>query len=253
MAERFELRTRHQFAGLIERRNRWLLLKNEPTARSRFEQLVGPEWARQSHALEAGSEEALWLAEPLDPMRARQVQSHVAAADTLLRFAREKEFLCTDDLLALHGILLSGIHAAPKGFRKGDAKPLAPGHEPTDPELIAPVIDNALGWFRSDSFAEMHEVEKTALMLIKLADVQPFEEANGRALRLFSNFFLLKAGYSPAVIPANQASQYALAIQRALGFDTQPIIDLIASATERSLRWCLDEPPPPPKLNVLAG
>ena len=76
----------------------------------------------------------------------------------------------------------------------------------------------------------MHEVEKSALMLIKLLDVQPFDEANGRTLRLFSNFFLLKAGYPPAIIPASQADQYAVAIQRSLGFDTQPIIDLIAEA-----------------------
>ncbi len=90
---------------------------------------------------------------------------------------------------------------------------MAPGHEPTEAELVGPVIDNALGWFQSESFAQMHEVEKSALMLIKLLDVQPFDDANGRTLRLFSNFFLLKAGYPPAVIPASQASEYALALK----------------------------------------
>ena len=85
-----------------------------------------------------------------------------------------------------------------------------------------------------------------------MLDVQPFDEANGRTLRLFSNFFLLKAGYPPAVIPASQASEYAVAVERALRFDTQPIIDLIADATDRSLRWCLGEPPAPPKLKVLS-
>ena len=129
---------------------------------------------------------------------------------------------------------------------------MAPGHEPTEAELVGPVIDNALGWFQSESFAQMHEVEKSALMLIKLLDVQPFDEANGRTLRLFSNFFLLKAGYPPAIIPASQASEYALAVQSALRFDTQPIIDVIADATDRSLRWCLGEPPAPPKLKVLS-
>jgi fido (protein-threonine AMPylation protein) len=83
--------------------------------------------------------------------------------------------------------------------------------------------------------------------------VQPFEEGNGKTLRLFSNFFLIKSGYPPAVIPASQASQYAVAIRSSLRFDTQPIIDVIADSTDRSLRWCLGEPPPPPKLNVLAS
>ena len=245
MAERFELRTRHQFAGLIERRDRWILIRDQPEARARFEQLTGLEWARQNHGLESLADEGSLLES--------QLQCHIAAVQTVLRFADEKEFLSGDNLLELHRVLVSGVHARAGEFRQQNATPLAPGHEPTDAELVAPVVDNALGWFRSESFAEMHEVEKSALMLIKLMDVQPFDEANGRTLRLFSNFFLLKAGYPPAIIPASQADQYALAIQRSLGFDTQPIIDLISEATDRSLRWCLGEPPAPPKLKVLPG
>ena len=254
MAERFELRTRHQFAGLIERRDRWILIRDQPEARARFEQLTGSEWARQNHGLELLADAALGKNESSDDsLIDSQLQRHIAAVQTVLRFADEKEFLSGDDLLELHRVLVSGVHARAGEFRHQDAAPLAQGHEPTDAELVAPVVDNALGWFQSESFAEMHEVEKSALMLIKLMDVQPFDEANGRTLRLFSNFFLLKAGYPPAVIPASQADQYVLAIQRSLGFDTQPIIDLISEATDRSLRWCLGEPPAPPKLKVLPG
>jgi Fic family protein len=168
-----------------------------------------------------------------------------------LRLAQEKDFLSGADLLELHRVLLSGVHPRAGAFRRQDATPLAQGHEPIEAELVGPVVDNALGWFQSESFAQMHEVEKSALMLIKLMDIQPFDEANGRTLRLFSNFFLLKAGYPPAIIPASQADHYALAIQCSLGFDTQPIINLIAEGTDRSLRWCLGEPPAPPKLTVL--
>lgn len=253
MAERFELRTRHQFAGLIERRDRWILIRNQPEPRSRFEQLTGSEWARQNYGLESLADPAPRKNESLDSLHDLRPQQHVAAVQTLLRFANEKEFLCGDDLLELHRVLVSGVHDRAGEFRHRDATPVAPGHEPPEAELVAPVVDNALGWFQSESFAQMHEVEKSALMLIKLMDVQPFDDANGRTLRLFSNFFLLKAGYPPAIIPASQADQYALAIQRSLGFDTQPIIDLIAEATDRSLRWCLAEPPAPPKLTILPG
>ena len=251
MAERFELRTRYQFAGLIERRDRWILIRDQPEPRARFEQLTGPEWARQNFALESLADPPLRKNESPGSVHDSQLQQHIAAVQTLLRFANEKEFLFGDDLLELHRVLVSGGHDRAGEFRQQDATPLTPGHEPIDPELVAPVVDNALGWFQSESFAQMHEVEKSALMLIKLMDVQPFDEANGRTLRLLSNFFLLKAGYPPAIIPASQADPYALAIQRSLTFDTQPIIDLIAEATDRSLRWCLGEPPAPPKLTVL--
>jgi len=252
VAEKFELRTRHQFAGLIERRDRWILTRDQPEPRARFEQLTGLEWARQNYSLESRAEAVLRKkVSPDDSLLDSQLQCHLAAVQTLLRFAGEKEFLSGSDLLELHRVLTSGVHPRAGEFRQQEATPLAPGHEPTDPDLVPPVVDNALGWFQSESFAEMHEVEKSALMLIKLMDVQPFDEANGRTLRLFSNFFLLKAGYPPAIVPASQADQYALAIQRSLGFDTQPIVDLIAEATDRSLRWCLGEPPAPPKLKVL--
>ena len=253
MAERFELRTRHQFAGLIERRDRWILIRDQPEPRARFEQLTGPEWARQNYGLESLADAAFRKDEALNSLHDLQLQQHIAAVQTLLRFANEKEFLFADDLLKLHRVLVSEAHDGAGEFRQRNATGLAPGHEPTDPELVAPVVDNALGWFQSESFAQMHEVEKSALMLIKLMDIQPFDDANGRTLRLFSNFFLVKAGYPPAIIPANQADEYSLAIQRSLGFDTQPIIDLIAEATDRSLRWCLGQPPAPPKLKVLPG
>jgi len=253
VAERFELRTRHQFAGLIERRDRWILIRDQPESRARFEQLTGLEWARQNYGLESLADPPLRKNESLDSLHDSRLQQHIAAVQTLLHLANEKESLFGDDLLELHRVLVSGVHDQAGEFRQQDATPLAQGHEPTEAELVAPVVDNALGWFQSESFAQMHEVEKSALMLIKLMDVQPFDEANGRTLRLFSNFFLLKAGYPPAIIPASQADQYSLAIQRSLGLDTQPIIDLIAEATDRSLRWCLGEPPAPPTLKVLPG
>lgn len=253
MAERFELRTRHQFAGLIERRDRWVCLKEQPEARARFDQLVGPDWARQNYGLDAISDAAPWQAETPDPSRASWLQCHIAAVQALLRLASEKDFLSGDDLLELHRILLSEFYQRAGEFRRQHATPLAEGHEPIEAELVAPVVDNALGWFQSESFAEMHEVEKSALMLIKLLDIQPFDEANGPTLRLFSSFFLLKAGYPPAVIPANQAGQYSLAIQSSLRLDTQPIIDLISDATDWSLRRCLGESAAPPRLKVLSS
>ena len=251
MAEKFELRTRHQFAALMERRDRFVRIRDEPEALARFEDLAGPKWARENLGLEASSSDALWQAETLDLSRRVQLQSHIAAAQTIFRLAKQKQFLSTDDLLELHRVLCSGLHPSAGEFRQREATPLSQEHQPTEPDLIAPLIDNALTWFQSDSFAEMHEIEKSALMLIKLLDIQPFEECNGPSLRLFSTFAMLKAGYPPAVIPAGRTNEYALAVQRSFRFDTQPIIDVIAEAADWSLRWCLGEPPAPPTLKVL--
>jgi Fic family protein len=249
MTERFQLKTRYQFAGIIEKRDRWRALRSEPAAKDRWERLLGPYWAKQNCALEAIRNSNLGHSKDLDGAP-HELQAHIAAAQILMRLAEDKEALLPEDLLEIHRIMFAGIHPSAGTYRQRDMDSLGEGHEPTAAELVAPVVENALGWFQSPSFAEMHEVEKSALMLIKLVDIQPFEEGNGKTLRLVSGFFLLKAGYPPAIVPPDTAGQYDVAVHEALRLQTQPIIDLITETVEHSLAYLLGEPAPP-KLTVL--
>ncbi|PYV42691.1 MAG: hypothetical protein DMG06_13135 [Acidobacteria bacterium] len=250
MAGNMELRTKHQFAGLIEKRDRWKRLKEDRSAQQRFEQLIGPQWARHNCALDEIAQPSNWQREVLDEKTILQVNRHINAVHSLLDCSKTRESLSSADLLELHRRMMEGIHAHAGRFRESEMKPLGEGHEPIEPELVPYVVDNALEWFNSDSFHEMHEVEQTALMLIKLIDIHPFDEGNGRTLRVFSNFFLLGADYPPAVISSGGASQYAIAIQNSLRFHTQPLIDLLADSVLQSLQFCLGEPVAP-QLKIL--
>jgi fido (protein-threonine AMPylation protein) len=251
MAGDFELRTKYQFLGLIEKRDRWDALKNDPSAQHRFEHLTGLQWARHNCALDDRVEPELWHRETLDEERTLQVARHLEASRWLIHHSRSKNTLPSSDLLETHRLMMRGIDANAGKYRESEIKPLGEGHEPIEPELVPYVADNALEWFSSESFHEMHEVEKTALVLIKFIDIWPFEEGNGRTLRLFSNFFLLKAGYPPAVIPSDRARQYAVAIQNSLRFHTQPLIDLLTDSVGQGLQYCLGEAVPSPSLPVL--
>lgn len=253
MAGKFELKTRYQFTGIISKRDRWRCLRSQPAAKDRWERWTGPYWARHNCALDEVSGPASWQSDTLARRRTQQLQCHMAAAQMLMRLAKEKPFLVTEDVLEIHRSMLLGIHPSAGSFRQRETESLGEGHEPTEVELVGAVVENALDWFRSDSFAEMHEVEKAALTLIKLVDIQPFDEGNGKTLRLLSNFFLLRADYPPAVISPAKASQYAIAIQNSLRFDTQLMIDLITEAVDQGLAYLLDEPAAPPKLAIFAG
>lgn len=251
MAGNIELRTKYQFAGLIERRNRWERLKQDPSAQQRFGQLIGPQWARNNCALDEIAHPSHWQREVLDENRILQLNRHVNAARWLLDCSRTRESVSSADLLELHRRMMEGIHPRAGRLRQSEIRPLGEGHEPIEAELVPYVIDNALEWFNSDSFHEMHEVEKAALVLIKLIDIHPFDDGNGRTLRLFSNFFLLRADYPPAVISSEKSSQYAIAIQNSLKFHTQPLIDLLADSVLQSFRFCLEEPSHPAELRIL--
>lgn len=251
MAGNIELRTKHQFAGLVERRDRLSVLKDDPGTQSRFAQLIGPKWARDNCALDEIAETSLWLQEALDEKRILQLNRHIGAAQWLFNCSRNQAFLSCADLLELHRRLMEDIHPRAGRFRESEISSLREGNEPIEAELVPWVVENALEWFNSDSFHEMHEVEKTALVLMKMIDIVPFDEANGRALRLFSSFFLLKTGYPPAIIPSTRASHYAAAIQNSLSFHTQPLIDLLTEAVLQGLQFCLAEPASPPQLQIL--
>ena len=251
MTANIELKTRHQFARLIEKRERWNSLRYSSAAQERFGQLVGIHWATQNCALDEISDPDLWKKEVLDEARARHLECHMAASHAMLRFSREKEYVSAEDLMEIDRIMLGGVSPSAGKYRQLEVQSLGEGHEPAEAELVPLLVENALDWSRSGGFNEMHEVEKAALMLIKLIDIQPFDKGNGRTLRLFSNFFLLKAGYPPAIIDPCKGSQYAMAIQNSLRFHTQPLIDLLAESVHQSLFYCLDEPPPAPGLTVL--
>ncbi len=251
MAEDFEFKTRRQFYSLIEKRDRWRLVQDQELPKQRFEQLLGPQWALDNCALDKNALLDPWTKGSLDHKREEQLEWHQLAARRIYQWVQTCDFLSALNLLELHHLLVTGETVGASRFREYEIESICEGHEPMEAVLVPEVVENALEWFKAESFHQMHEVERTALMLAKLVDIHPFEEANGRTIRLISNFYLLKAGYPPAVISASRASEYATAIQGAIHFHTQPIIDLLTEAVTRSLAYCLDEPPPSPELKVL--
>ena len=252
MAEAFELNTRRQFFSLIEKKTRWLLIQNQEAPLKRFEQLLGPQWALDNCTLDEYASPESCPEGSLGPRREEQLKWHQQAAQRIYQWAQSYDSLSTRNLLELHNLLVTGEAKGMGKFRGNDISSISEGHEPIEAVLVPDVVENAFEWFGAESFQQMHEVEKTALILAKLVEIHPFEEANGRTIRLISNFYLLKARYPPAIISPSKASEYVFAIQSAIRFHTQPIVDLLTDAVRQSLIFCLDEPIPPPALKVLA-
>jgi len=250
MAEHFTLRTRSQFASIIDMQKRWSQVREEPTVQERWRELISEYWAQQNCALDNELDGLPMVSMPrADLGFTAAVHSHVCAAQLLIDLAQGRPYLNSSDLLAVHRVLM-GLHSSAGRFREQELQPSG-GHEPTDVELIAPVVENVWQWFRSDSFMEMHEVERTALMLIKLIDIHPFDCGNGKTVRLVSNFFLLKGGYPPAIIEAARSAEYAAAAAQALRLHTQPMVDLIVAAVDSSFRHLLNESALPPTFHIL--
>ena len=251
MGNEFELKTRRLFAGIIGQRDRWTQRRGAPGADLAFERLAGEVWAGHNCALDRPGEGTGPEPDSRQGERGRQRQRHVKAWRWFLERARESAAPTPNDLRQLHSRLTGQPVDRPCEYRHGPAAPLLDSHDPAEPELVPPLVDSALQWCRADSFGEMHEVEQAALVLLKLTDIQPFDRHNGKTLRLFSNFFLVRAGYPPAVIRSELAGRYAMALRKALCFQTGPLVELLTESVAFSLGYCLGEPPGPPPLVVL--
>jgi hypothetical protein len=251
MSPSFNLKSRVQFQDLDKKRDQWVSVKSQPCGQLLFEELIRSKWGRQNCGLDDAGNPGLWNAGILDDHRAQQLDYHLRAARHLISLAQPKRHLSLQDLLELHGLMRNGNPEQGK-FRNTWIESLADDHQPTEFELLPEIVANALEWFGSDSFHEIHVVEQGALFLAKLLDILPFQQENGRTLRLAANFFLLRAEFPPAVITSSRSDQYCSAIEHGLSLETQPLVDLLAGSLLESLHYCLGERAPASAFQILA-
>ena len=73
-----------------------------------------------------------------------------------------------------------------------------------------------------------HPIEYAALVHLKLVQIHPFIDGNGRTARLIMNLALLQAGYFIAIIPPIIRREYHASIRASSSKNTSPFVDFIA-------------------------
>ncbi|HWX39657.1 MAG TPA: Fic family protein [Blastocatellia bacterium] len=122
----------------------------------------------------------------------------------------------------------------PAEFRKGPgARDRFP--KPPPPESIPAIVEAMCRWTDADSFIELHPVEQSAIVHLRLTEIQPFEDANQGTAFVAASFFLLRAGLPPLIIPPELTKAYETALDEASRLNTRPMVELVAEATTRTL------------------
>lgn len=149
----------------------------------------------------------------------------------------EKPVLVTIELLKeLHALTMADLNDEVGGkLRIVEGKSVAPGHTPTNPEILDVLLENALDWFSVESFLELHPVEQAWLVHLRLTELQPFAQANGRIVRLIASLYTLRAGLPPIIVRASDRELYNNALNYSFQMITQPGIELFAGAVSRTL------------------
>ena len=164
----------------------------------------------------------------------RVISALLASLRTVMSLARAsgKAAQLTEELL------LSLNNAA--GFRKSEGntsrlpKPVAPEHLPA-------LIEGACRWYTAESFAELNPIEQASIVLLRLIDIQPFDQANERTALFAASLFTLRSELPPIIITPQMAPSYRQALDEAARMNTQPMVETLAKAIEQSLSEMLNQ------------
>lgn len=168
----------------------------------------------------------------IDGQRLLEAAEQVSAwaADPEAKFGVER-------LLDLHR-MVTGAQAGADVLRKTEPAPISAAHEPT-PALILPrMLDNAFDWFDTESFRDLHPVERAAVVYLRLLDLHPFPSHTEITATLAAGFYTEREGLAPLVIFTDDMTQarYARALEAAFRMLTQPLVEIFAEMLTRTMR-----------------
>lgn len=166
--------------------------------------------------------------------RAAPLLDSLRMVTSLARAKGRAAELSAELLLRLHH-----VPGAVSGFRTrqrdAETSRLAPA------QITPAMIDSASQWYRADSFTELNPVEQASIVLLRLLELQPFDEANVRTALVAASLFTLRSELPPIIIRPDMQAAYRNALEEGYRMNTKPMVELIAEALERSIGRLIEE------------
>ena len=132
-------------------------------------------------------------------------------------------------------------------FRDGDIAPQFKNARPSPPRFIGAKLDNLLQWLSAEGGRDMFPAARMALWFARFVEIAPFEHGNFRTAHLLTNFFGATAGFPPATLVLEDAESIRVEVERAIQFDTAPLVERFSRALESALRACEEAAPRGPQ------
>ncbi len=160
------------------------------------------------------------------------------AANLISAWAADPEAkLDAERLLKLHRTII-GAPASADVLRKTEPLPINVMHDPTPALLLPRMLDNAFDWFGTESFIDLHPVERAAVVYLRLLDLHPFPANNETTATLAASFYTEREGLAPLMIFTDETTlaRHAHALEAAFRMLTQPLVEFFAEMLTRAMR-----------------
>ena len=158
---------------------------------------------------------------------------HSEAYDRLFQLSR-KRIIIEEDILEFHRLFYYRIDKKNAGvYRKVPV--IIPGAEAKfpPPSKVKPLMQEFVREIPS-LMEKNHPVAYSALLHLRLVNIHPFVDGNGRTGRLLMNLALLQGGYVITIIPPVLRREYLDSLRASNRGDNKPFIDLIVTMVYES-------------------
>lgn len=180
-----------------------------------------------------------------------EVVNHQEAIELVESLTGQEESITAFQVRQLHALVLAKIDDENAGqYRNLPVRIVGAAHEPPPAWEIPALLNDWSSWLQAQE-GVLDSVTLAALAHHKLVAIHPFIDGNGRTARLIMNLVLMRAGYPPAIIARVNRQQYYRVLAQADGGKSDPLVNFVGRAVERSLTLYLEAstpqtaPPPP--------
>lgn len=145
-----------------------------------------------------------------------EAKNHLVAFRLVQRLVAEQTLFSEAVLLELHTLILRSIEDEWAGrYRTVPVRISGSCHVPPNPAKVPDLMAALFAWYRKPALG--HPVEVAADLHLRLAQVHPFIDGNGRVCRLALNLHLLQRGFPLTIIRAarDQRAAYYHALSMA--------------------------------------
>lgn len=206
------------------------------------------DWTYHSNAIEGNTLTLQETKVVLDGIAVggKSLREHFAAMNHRDAILYVEKIVASDEALSerqiqnIHRLVLKGIDEQEAGrYRRENVESADAGTTAPDFLQLTSEMAGLIDWHTQA--ATIHPVARAAELHTRFTKIRPFADGNGRTGRLLLNLELMKAGYPPAVIRAEDRSVYYDALDQAcVGGDYDPIAKLVAESAERTLAMYLN-------------
>lgn len=119
-------------------------------------------------------------------------------------------------------------------MRRGERE-RADGPPPAPPRFVEGRLRIVEEWLAAGSGGELKAAQQGALVMARVVEILPFDDANGRVARLAASHLMVRAGARPPVLWADDAGRLQEALAAAFALHTEPLCALLEEASARAM------------------